>query len=590
MSHPSLLPAIHDVLEAIRHLKRIDEVVDLILAKACALAQASHGSFVLVDHEARRLTISNVFGADWTLAKKLCQLPFGQGLTGKVAETGRPLLCRDTVVDPDYYALFDYVRSELVVPVNVNDKVWGLINIDCATPYAFDDATLQLLTVFSELAASAITLRLKMNDQDRLYKKLLQSEKMASLGEAIAGIAHEINNPLSAILGHAQLLGMNQDMASDLKSIDVITSESHRAAGLIRSLLDFSRKETGKREWVDLQLLVNEVVGLKKLQLRMSNIKLLVSHGEKPCPVLVCPQRIKQVLINLITNAEQATPKDRLGSTIHLTVERQDHVVQITVSDNGGGITPDARKFIFDPFFTTKAPGEGTGLGLSISYAIMAVHGGSINLTSSTPAGTTFTLEFPVTEMPPVVAEAAPGASAPESPPTLEGSILLVDDEPHILEALAAYLSVLKIPVQCAPCGPMALKRLKTHTFDLVVTDIRMPDMDGIQFYEAACRTDPRYEKRFVFMSGYLMRESVRTFLSTSSAPCLEKPFTFDELRRTLVPFLGERTLAAFPAPSFRQDFSPSAHRSVESRRLRPPAASQGRPQVGVPAPLSSTG
>lgn len=542
--HPSLLPALRDVLAAIRQRQRVDDVVKLILERACALADAAHGSFVLVDHEAGRLSIGQVFGADWTSEKKLCQLPIGQGLTGRVASTGQPLLCPDTTLHPDYYPLFDHVRSELVVPVFVDNKVWGLINIDKPTPHAFDQTTLKLLTVFAELAAYAITLRLELSEQDKLYQKLLQSEKLASLGEALAGIAHEINNPLTAILGFTSLLELEPLGKSATNAVHVIRSESERAAVLIKGVLEFSRKESGRRQFADLNDIVRQVVALKKFHFKNSPLKLVVSYEDAHCPVSVCPQQIKQVLINLITNAEQAMPEKRTG-VITLTVGAQSDRVFVLVADNGAGIPTESRRFIFDPFFTTKAPGQGTGLGLSIAHSIMEAHGGRIRLGSSSAAGTAFILELPLASEAAMLLEANPAALADAS---LAGRVLVIDDEPHILEALTAYLTLFNLKVHSATDGRTALARLASHRFDVIVSDIRMPVMDGIELYDRARQFDPRYEKRFVFMSGYLLRENTKAFLATSGVPYLEKPFSFDELRRMIAPYLPAPLVEA-PAP-----------------------------------------
>lgn len=536
MLQDTLLPALRGVLEAIRERRPVHDVVRLVLEQACRLANAAHGSFILVDYETRLLNIAQVSGLDWTPEKKLCRLSIGDGLTGIVAASGKPLVCEDTRLHPGYFPLFEYVRSELVVPVVVKDKVWGLINIDGATPHAFDGTTLQLLAVFAELTSFAITLQLEMNEQEKLHQKLLQSEKLASLGEALAGIAHEINNPLTAILGCASLLQMGCEEPSNGEAIAIIRAETERASGLIKGLLEFSRKETGQRELVDLSTIIRQTVGLKKFQLRASKVQVRVT-SDGPCPVMVCPQQIKQVLLNLITNAEQAMRGDRAGPEIHIATACHGAWVSLIVADNGAGIPLEAQKSVFDPFFTTKGPGQGTGLGLSIVHSIVAAHGGNIRLTSSTPEGTTFTLELPLAESD-SASHLAPRESESERPP-LSGSVLLVDDESHILQTLASFLELLRIDVHRAGDGKGALEILRARPFDVVVSDVRMQGMDGLELYEEARRIDPRYERRFVLMGGYLMSENVREFIAGKGLPCLEKPFSLDAFIRTLEPFLA---------------------------------------------------
>ncbi len=539
MTHPRLLSAIGEVLQAIRHKEGLDDVLRLIIEHACLLAEAAHGSFALVDHEAGRLSIATVCGSDWTTKKKLCQLQVGQGLTGKVAATGQPLLCRDTREDPDYFALFSYVRSELVVPVFVHDRVWGVINIDGAAPGAFDESTLELLVVFAGLASAAITLNLEAVDQDRLYRKLVQSEKLASLGETIAGIAHEINNPLTAVLGYATLLESSPRLGDhERRATNVIMSESQRAAGLIRGLLEFSRKETGTRERVDARTLVQQAASLRRYQLRQGNIKLQVTRSDENCEVFVCPQQILQVLHNLITNAEQAIPRERRNGLIKITIApRREGGVRITLSDNGTGIPPAARDRVFDPFFTTKRPGEGTGLGLSICHTIMAAHGGTIALVESSATGTTFALDLPAPAPAPLFQpeSAPPFAVVGTATQSLRARVLVVDDEPHIAEAVTAFLVQQHFAVTSANGAEAALALLDQAQFDIVLSDVRMPGMDGVEFHEAACRRHPRYKQRFFFMSGYLMHPRTKAFLTSTGLPCLEKPFSFDELSRRIL-------------------------------------------------------
>ncbi len=550
MANLNFLPAINEILCRIRRKESIDQVVDLILAKACEIAHARHGSFALVDYQARRLSISNVFGSDWTLEKKLCQLELGRGLTGHVAVTGVARLCRDTLNDPDYYPLFDYVRSELVVPVMVNDRVWGVINIDEEQPDAFDSSVFEMLIVFGELAAAAITLRLEMSDQERLYRKLLQSEKLASLGEALAGIAHEINNPLTSVLCHTSLLASEPGVDEGRRrTAEIVASEAQRAANLVRSLLEFSRKETGVRQTVDAHQMVQAVVDLKRYQFRMAGVRLIFARTTDSCLIQVCPQQIKQVLLNLFTNAEQALVNMSGTGVVRVSVERVGPHVRIVVADNGPGVPEECRALIFDPFFTTKAPGEGTGLGLSISHTIIEAHGGSLQLAEPKLAsGAAFEIELPAAApVPALLVE--PPAEWPNSTLPATGSgghsgrVLIVDDEPHIIEALCAYLARKQFEVRTAGGASAALDLLNREQFDVVLTDVRMPGMTGLDLHAAATRRQPRYQRRFVFMSGYLLRADVKAHLAATGLPCIEKPFSFDELQRELARHL--HTLAA---------------------------------------------
>jgi CheY-like chemotaxis protein len=244
------------------------------------------------------------------------------------------------------------------------------------------------------------------------------------------------------------------------------------------------------------------------------------------------------VLHNLITNAEQAIPRERKNGLIRVTLApRREGGVLITVADNGTGVPAGSRHRIFDPFFTTKRPGEGTGLGLSICHTIMAAHGGTITLAESSPTGTTFALELPRPEpallfRPP---SAPPFHGLGDASRPVRGRLLVVDDETHIAEAVTAYLAQQNFDVTSANGAEAALALLGEAAFDIVISDMRMPGMDGVKFHETTCRRHPRYKQRFIFMSGYLMHPRVRAFLTSTRLPCLEKPFSFDELERTIL-------------------------------------------------------
>ena len=171
--------AIREVLTAIRQRKRVEEILEMVLSFASDIGKAAHGSIVTIDHNEQKLIITSVRGADWTLEKQMCQLGLGEGLTGHVALTGKPYLCTDTRVDPNYFPLFENVGCELIVPIIVEDRVWGLINLDGLEPESFDEATLSTVTLLAELASFAIKLRLDLTEQERLQRHLIQSEKLA---------------------------------------------------------------------------------------------------------------------------------------------------------------------------------------------------------------------------------------------------------------------------------------------------------------------------------------------------------------------------------------------------------------------------
>jgi len=513
----------------------------MVLSYASDIGKAAHGSIVTIDHNEQKLIITSVRGADWTLEKQMCQLGLGEGLTGHVALTGKPYLCPDTRVDPNYFPLFDNVRCEIVVPIIVEERVWGLINLDGLEPDCFDEATLSTITLLAELASFAIKLRLDLTEQERLQRHLIQSEKLASLGETIAGIAHEINNPLTSILSNAQLLALRRGGPADEASINSIVLEAKRTADLVKNLLAFSRKESKKREVIGVNELIKQAVNLKRYQLKVNNIQLISEPCEISYPVSVTAQQMQQVLLNLLNNAEQAIAKTDHPGIIRVEGGRRGETVYITVTDNGVGIPAHVLPFIFDPFFTTKNLGEGTGLGLSIAHTLIENHGGTISAKSE-PGNTVFTIELPMArspKMPTDVKETQPLPVRPPSKTKRQGRVLVVDDETAIVDAICEFLDLQNIVTDKANDGGEALQLLSKNRYDAIVSDIRMPGVDGPELYERSVAMDPNYKTRFLFMSGDLVRDSTQGFVSSLNCPCLAKPFALQVLYQNLEPLLN---------------------------------------------------
>jgi signal transduction histidine kinase/CheY-like chemotaxis protein len=425
------------------------------------------------------------------------------------------------------------------VPIIVETKVWGLINLDALEADAFDESTLSTVALLAELAAFAIKLRIDQTEQERLQRHLIQSEKLASLGETIAGIAHEINNPLTSILTNAQLLALRRGGAADESSINAIVVEAKRTADLVKNLLAFSRKESKRREVLGVNELIKQAVNLKKYQFRVNNIQLISEPCDVSYPVLVTAQQMQQVLLNLLNNAEQALSKvDRQG-VIRIEAGRREDRVYITVTDNGPGIPAHVMPFIFDPFFTTKNLGEGTGLGLSIAHTLIENHGGTISARSE-PGHTMFTIELPLARSPQLVSESRETQPLPTAQRRTKkaGRVLVVDDESAIVDAICEFLDLQNIGADKANDGQEALKLLSKNRYDAVISDIRMPGLDGIELYERASSIQPAYRDRFLFMSGDLVRENTQAFVSSVPCPCLSKPFPLQTLFQHLKPLL----------------------------------------------------
>ena len=367
-------------------------------------------------------------------------------------------------------------------------------------------------------------------ERRRLQDRLIQSEKMSAMGQLIAGIAHDLNNPLASIVGFADFLAERPDVPAGLREpLSVIREEAERASNIVRSLLGFARKQDRRRQPTPLKPLLEATLLLLRNELMARGVEArLEVEPDLPAPAADATQ-LQQVLVNLISNAVQAIASTGRPGTVVVRARRWLDGVAIDVSDNGPGMSEELAALVFEPFFTTKPDGHGTGLGLSISHGIVKEHGGRITLVSEKGHGATFTVQLPAAA--PEVAAAA-GAPPPEPVPRLR--VLVVDDEPHILHYMRATLDAWGHDVEVATDGDDALERAVAEAFDLVITDLRMPRLGGREFYEALRGRAPDRAERLVFSTGDTVRGDTLAFLESMRRPYLRKPFGLDELRGLL--------------------------------------------------------
>ena len=375
--------------------------------------------------------------------------------------------------------------------------------------------------------------RKRMDDQSRdLYHQLLQAEKMAALGQTISGVAHELNNPLATILSWAERLAERPADDKARRGLDVIRSESERAARIVRNLLTFARKRQSTRMMVDLNEVLRETLALRAYEQRMGNIELTQALANNLPPVFADSHQIKQVMLNLLINAEQAmTGTGGCGSLVVRTWHDTDHdSVVFEVRDDGPGIAEERQGKIFDPFYTTKEVGKGTGLGLSVAYGIVQEHGGRIWVSSQSGAGASFFVELPVRGQ-----SLQHLSTARESIPldAFKGlRVLVVDDEAALGAAVAEALTDAGFVVARAGDGEEALSAVTQSNYDLVVCDLKMPKIDGMQFYRAMAAATPSLARRVIFVTGAVAGADAERFLEETGCSWLAKPFRLGDLLR----------------------------------------------------------
>ena len=389
----------------------------------------------------------------------------------------------------------------------------------------------------------------EITERKRLEQQLRQSEKLSALGQLVAGVAHELNNPLAVIMGYSQILSKQNSQEPILKTdIVKILRESERAAKIVRNLLTFARPRDPEMTTVDLNRLIASLLESHEAEFEVSGI-VLRSQLQPDLPSTVAdPHQIEQVFTNLLLNATQALQNHNGPRVIEVCTELHERALRVTFTDSGPGIAPEIISKIFDPFFTTKPPGKGTGLGLSISYSIIHEHNGRIWVQSECGHGARFFVEIPLvtrtteeslTALPPV-------RQSERSRQAATYRLLLVDDEPGILEVVATVMKETGYSVDTANNGNEAWEHIGKHHYDLIVSDLCMPGVDGEALYKRIRESDPALAGRIIFVTGDTVSVKSRTFLEWTGNRWFSKPFNIGELETVVSNFLqdGSHTAA----------------------------------------------
>ncbi|HYT64529.1 MAG TPA: ATP-binding protein [Gemmatimonadales bacterium] len=404
------------------------------------------------------------------------------------------------------------------------------------------ERTLMVTAIPTGEPGGAVLLFEDQSEKRRLQDQLLQSEKMSAIGQLIAGVAHDLNNPLASVVGFSDLLGEAADVPPRLaEPLAVIRQEAERASAIVRNLLSFARRQEGERQLQSIRPILESTHQLLKNQLLAARIELTLEFEPGLPEVDVHANQIKQVFVNIINNAAQAIASTRAqegGGKIQIVTKCEPDGLSVNISDNGPGIPDAVAQRVFEPFFSTKSEGEGTGLGLSICLGIVKEHGGTMTVEpggAGSGRGATFTVELPTgvrTEVRPLAAGAETQAVPPARLERLR--VLVVDDEPHILHYMQATLESWGHEVVLARDGSQALKRALMQPFDLIICDLRMPRLGGREMFHTLARMHPTVADRIIFATGDTVRGDTLQFLEELGRPFLQKPFKLDALRRVL--------------------------------------------------------
>lgn len=403
---------------------------------------------------------------------------------------------------------------------------------------AFNDMADNLQGSRSSLEASLATLK---ETRDRLS----QTEKLSAIGEFIAGVAHELNNPLTVMIGFANLL-QEADLPPDRKAeVRQIADAAERCQKVVQGLLSFARQRPPERKAVNLNEVLEGTARFLQYECRTSNVELLREYDSRLPDVMGDAHQLQQVFLNLINNARQAVEETGKAGQIRLHTSSVGATVRVVIEDDGPGIPPAALGRIFDPFFTTKAVGKGTGLGLSVSYGIVREHGGDIHAESQPGRGATFVVDLPATQSRQSTPETGTGAtpSGSESRTGTLKRVLIIDDEPSLLLLGQRMLAMGGYSSETAQNGEAGVAAASHRHFDAVLCDWKMPGIGGRDIFERIQHVRPELAGRFIIMSGDVLNPSLTDYARSHGIVLLPKPFNLTELRDALT-----RSLAASPS------------------------------------------
>ncbi|MCJ7655532.1 MAG: PAS domain S-box protein [Dehalococcoidia bacterium] len=364
----------------------------------------------------------------------------------------------------------------------------------------------------------------------QLEQKAQLASRLASVGELAAGVAHEINNPLTAVIGYAHLLLDRKDIPEDVRcDVEAINEGGQRVAGIIRKLLVFARQTKPERKYVGINEIINTTLDLRAYSLQSDNVQVVLQLDPNLPMTVADPGQLQQVFLNLIINAETEVKLAHGGGKLAIKTEQIGNTTRISFKDNGPGIARENLERIFNPFFTTRKVGQGTGLGLSLCHGIVTEHEGRIWAESQLGKGATFIVELPIVtkerqfEMPePVVKEAQKAAKA---------RILVVDDEAVIRQFVSHVLTDEGHELEAVGSAEDALEKVKSEKYQIIMLDIKMPGMSGIELYRHFRKISPTLAERVVFITGDVMGASTMDFINKTKVPYIVKPFDSRQLK-----------------------------------------------------------
>src|SRR3989441_1163312 len=548
-----------DVAEVLARLAReltasleVERIAALLARGILELVKVQRAAVLRYEPDDSTLRVIAVAGVAAEAATDFV-LRAGEGVAGRAIAERKIVMTPDILADPAIELSAELrertaahgFRGAAGIPLLTHERLIGALTLWLEPGRLLSPDELQALEALADQAALAFeNARLYASARDSFARlrdtqmQLVHAAKMSALGQLVAGVAHELNNPLSVIVGYGQLLLARELPAAMKRPIEMVVSQADRMAKIVRNLLFFSRQRPPERAALDLNEVIERTLSLRLNQLTLSGISVERDLASGLPAIVGDPNQLEQVFLNLLLNSEQAIHDGKRGARIVVRTSTSEggRAVKAQVIDDGPGIPGEVLAHVFEPFFTTKEVGTGAGLGLSVSYGIVQEHGGRF-VVESVPGATVFTLELPVAppaELP--TAELAVESGAAQGAGRLA---LVVEDEPSVRELIVTLLGQTGWRVEVASGGRAGLESVRRRRYDLVVSDVRMPEGGGEEFYRSAVALDGTLRGRFVFITADTANREAFFFLKEAQVPVIDKPFQpalfLDAVRRVTI-------------------------------------------------------
>ncbi len=512
----------------------IDEILNRALPKVAELFAVETCSIYLLDEPTHTLKRIAGVGYETEFARNLPPVEISAVLLDQVKQARATLISGSAIAVPEILKEAhrrERIREAQLVVLWSKDRIVGVLMIGSREDRDFSTVELNLLAAVGNQIASTIDKALLLKETQDAYQslnlaqeQLLQSEKMAAVGQLISGVAHELNNPLTAILGYSQLLQSEELVNSRCSDyIEKLYKQAQRTHHIVQSLLSFARQHKPERKSVNVNQILEDTLILREYDMKLNSIRI---HREfEPNLPLTAGDfhQLQQVFLNILNNAVDAVIEKGKHGEIWIRTVLAGNRLRVEITDNGPGVKDPHR--VFDPFYTTKPVGKGTGLGLSICYGIVKEHGGEIQVRNSPPRGATFSIVLPIL----AVSHLMPSENATASRARLSGTVLLVDHEESVLQLEQEILRARGLAVRTARSAQEAIEILCQETVDAIVADMKIAgEMSATALYKWIEQNRPELAGRIVFTVSNARDGESSAALRKSGCAVLEKPFSID--------------------------------------------------------------